>query len=203
MADRPRRRVPTQRRSRETFERILDAAQTVLVQRGYSGASTTVIAELAGVSPGSLYQYFTDKDEIVAAVVSRFSESLGERVAATVAGSFDLEPREYLRTSMGALLDELDVHPGFVRVMAEQTPKLGADGWLAAFEQRIGELTVAYLTVHRAALRPDLDLTRASWMMLRTVEHLTVRFILDRPGISRDEFVDELVSMMMRYVSNA
>ncbi|WP_228000020.1 hypothetical protein [Mycolicibacterium sp. P1-5] len=59
---------------------------------------------------------------------------------------------DYVRATIAALLDALDVHPEFLRAVMEHTPRLGAANKLAAFEQRIGELTLAYLTLNREQL---------------------------------------------------
>ncbi|MGH3412984.1 MAG: helix-turn-helix domain-containing protein, partial [Marmoricola sp.] len=59
-----RRRRPRQQRSREMVERILGAAVRVLTEAGYAGMSTNQVAAEAGVSVGSLYRYFADKEEI-------------------------------------------------------------------------------------------------------------------------------------------
>lgn len=64
------RRNPVQARSKRTVERILDAAAHVFGERGYA-ATTNQIAERAGLSIGSLYQYFPDKDAILAALYER------------------------------------------------------------------------------------------------------------------------------------
>ena len=181
-------------------ERILDAAQEVLISHGYDGASTNRIAEAAGISPGSLYQYFPNKDAIAAAVIDRYSDALSARVAATVAERLDQPAPDYVRSSIAALLDALDVHPAFLRAVMEQTPRLGVSSKLVAFEQRIGELTLAYLTLNRHQLRPDVAFDTASWMLVRMVEHLTVRYILDQPPISRDEFLDEITLLALNYL---
>ena len=194
------RRTPTQERSKALVERILGAAQEVIIEHGSHGASTTRIADAAGVSPGSLYQYFSDKDEIVTAVIDRYSDSLTTAVATTVSSNFDQPPELHFRTSILALLAALDVHPEFLRAVIEKTPRLGSGTKLLAFEQRIGELASAYLAVNRANLRPDAKLDTSAWMLVRMVEHLTVRYILDRPDISRDEFVDEITAMAINYL---
>lgn len=62
------RKRPVQRRSRETVDAILTAAARVLEQRGYAGFNTNRVAERAGVSIGSVYQYFPDKDALLAAL---------------------------------------------------------------------------------------------------------------------------------------
>lgn len=180
--------------------RILDAAQDVLISYGYDGASTNRIAEAAGISPGSLYQYFPNKDAIAAAVIDRYSDALSARVAATVTERLNQPAPEYVRSSIAALLDALDVHPEFLRAVMEHTPRLGTASKLVAFEQRIGELTLAYLTLNREQLRPDVAFDTASWMLVRMVEHLTVRYILDQPPISRDEFLDEITLLALNYL---
>jgi AcrR family transcriptional regulator len=181
-------------------DRILDAGQDMLITYGYDGASTNRIAAAAGISPGSLYQYFPDKDAIAAAVIDRFSDDLAARVAARVSERLDQPAPNYVRESIAALLDALDVHPEFLRAIMEQTPRLGAGSKLLAFEQRIGELTVAYLTINKKQVRPEAALTTASWMLVRMVEHLCVRYILDQPAIDREQFLDEITTMALSYL---
>ena len=81
----PLRRAPMQRRSVERVQRMLDAAQELVAENGYDALTTTLIAERADVSIGSLYQFFPDKQAVVRAValrnLERFSERLGEMVA--------------------------------------------------------------------------------------------------------------------------
>ncbi|MEZ0342382.1 TetR/AcrR family transcriptional regulator [Mycobacterium sp. pV006] len=194
------RRAPRQQRSREMVERILDAGRQLLITHGYDGASTNRIAQAAGISPGSLYQYFPNKDAIAGAVIDRYSDQLSARVAANVAERLTQSPPDYVRESIAALLDALDVHPELLRAVMEQTPRLGSGGKLLAFEQRIGELTVAYLTINRKQVRPDAPLDTASWMLVRMVEHLCVRYILDRPPIPRERFLDEISAMALNYL---
>lgn len=76
---RPARRRPVQQRSRATVERIVDAAAHVFAERGYA-ATTNQIAEAAGLSIGSLYQYFADKDDILVALQARHLDAVGERL---------------------------------------------------------------------------------------------------------------------------
>lgn len=82
------RRQPKQGRAAETREVILSAAAQVLLEYGYARATTNRVAERAGVSVGSIYQYFANKDEILSAVLARFLARLAsdlERDAPPVA----------------------------------------------------------------------------------------------------------------------
>src|SRR5262245_47637657 len=65
------RKMASQERSRATVDVLLAATARVLVKDGYDHASTNKIAEAAGVSIGSLYQYFPSKEALVAAVIDR------------------------------------------------------------------------------------------------------------------------------------
>src|SRR5689334_15453973 len=194
------RRTPRQDRSRAMVDRILDAGQEMLIAHGYDGASTNRIATAAGISPGSLYQYFPNKDAIAAAVIDRYSDELSARVAARVSERLSQPAPDYVRESIAALLDALDVHPEFLRAVMEQTPRLGSSSKLIAFEQRIGDLTKAYLTINQKQIRPVASNDTAAWMLVRMVENLCVRYILDQPPIVRDEFIDELTVMALSYL---
>jgi AcrR family transcriptional regulator len=71
-----KRRAPQQRRSRETRHTIVTAAEQLLIQVGYARASTNAIARRAGISVGSLYQYFDDKEAVYRAVVARHHDEM-------------------------------------------------------------------------------------------------------------------------------
>lgn len=72
----PRYRLPVQKRSRERFDRLLDAAAEILAEGGYDALTTNRVAELAGIPIGSLYQFFPDKQAVVAALSDRYGEAI-------------------------------------------------------------------------------------------------------------------------------
>jgi AcrR family transcriptional regulator len=80
----PLRREPMQRRSVARVQRMLDAAQELVAEVGYDALTTTLIAERAGVSIGSLYQFFPDKQAVVRAVALRNLEIFSDRLTAMV-----------------------------------------------------------------------------------------------------------------------
>lgn len=65
------RKQPSQVRSRQTVEAIIEAAARILEDQGQAGFTTNAVAELAGVSVGSLYQYFPDKEALTGALIAR------------------------------------------------------------------------------------------------------------------------------------
>src|SRR5262245_9490004 len=77
------RKHASQQRSRATVDALIEATARILVKEGFDSASTNRIAEQAGVSVGSLYQYFPSKEALVAAVIQRHQQEL-QRVARAV-----------------------------------------------------------------------------------------------------------------------
>src|SRR5258708_40228727 len=68
------RKLASQERSRSTVDALLEATARILVKEGYDQASTNRVAEVAGVSIGSLYQYFPSKEALIAAVIDRHTQ---------------------------------------------------------------------------------------------------------------------------------
>ncbi len=179
--------------------RIVDAGEAVLVQHGYDGASTNRIAATAGISPGSLYQYFPDKDAIVSAVIERYTAAVADRVRAHVVSQLTIPPEVGVPEAITVLLDALGDHPELLRAVVEQTPRLTSGTAVVAFEQQIGELARVALTLRREQVPADVDFDAAAWLLVRAVEHLTVRYVLDRPPIPRDTFLAEITRLVLNY----
>ncbi|WP_054814648.1 TetR/AcrR family transcriptional regulator [Nocardia arizonensis] len=193
------RKAPRQQRSREMVRRIIDAGQRVLIAHGYDGASTNRIAEAAGISPGSLYQYFPNKDAIIGAVIDRYQSEVAERVRAHVLDNFTASPEVAVRQSISVLLEALGDHPGLLRAVIEQTPRLSVGDTVVDFEHQMVELTRTALTLRKVTRPGDADTETAAWLLVRIAEHLTVRYILDRPDIPRETFIDSLTRMIVNY----
>lgn len=180
-------------------ERILQAGRTVLVDRGYEAATTNLIAEVAEISPGSLYQYFPNKDAIIAAVVDDYTDRIDRIVTAHLLEQVG-KPEDLgtLRQTLAVLLDAMNEQPELLRAMIEHTPRLGLGNKIVDFEQRVGGLAIAHL---RLRPPPPEHADTMVWIAVRAVEHLTVRYVLDKPPIDHDEFLDELAALLGHYVS--
>jgi len=76
------RKKPRQQRSRATWDAILEAAAQLFGERGYTGTTTNKVAERAGVSIGSLYQYFPNKEALLLALSERHMEESGTALSA-------------------------------------------------------------------------------------------------------------------------
>lgn len=98
------RRAPSQARARHKVELILEAALRILDREGEAALTTNRIAAVAGVSIGTLYQYFADRQAIVDALVQRELGSLGERILESLSGPAPSEPGDRIRLAVRAVL---------------------------------------------------------------------------------------------------
>lgn len=180
-------------------ERIVTAGRAVLVADGYDAFSTNRVAAAAGVSPGSLYQYFPDKAAILDIVVDRYWDEVAEQVAASLADRITEIGPAMVRDTVDALVTALESDRALLRVVAEELPIGRNRERLGVLERRIRELGAMYL-----AMRPEVsrrpDAGHAAWVLLLAIEHITVRWVLDQPGMTRDQLLDELVALVTGYL---
>lgn len=108
--------MPTQLRSRERVERILDAASQIVLDEGMEALSTRSIASAADVPVASLYQYFSDKDAILLAICERDMAEMDEQVAADLAEVDVLSVRSLVETAMRAFVKVYHRRPAFMQI---------------------------------------------------------------------------------------
>jgi AcrR family transcriptional regulator len=188
------RKTPVQQRSRETVRRILDAATCVLRERGYDGLSTNRIAAKAGISPGSLYQYFPNKDAILKAMLAEYTDQLLERVTANLRGASHGDPAGLISAAIRAQVDAMLEQPEIVRMISGQLPgHTGADV-LEPVERLLGNMIKGYM-IANADRHDDVNIDAASWIMVQLLG-TTIRYVVDRPPISKDVFVKEMTRLV-------
>jgi AcrR family transcriptional regulator len=194
----PRKRA-SQERSRATVDALIEATARILVNDGFDRASTNRIAQAAGVSVGSLYQYYPSKEALVAAVIERHNQEIMTGVYAALAEVETLPLEEAARRLIAAAVEAHRVNPGLHRVLAEQTPRTGALENVDAFNGEAYGLFRSYLERHRAEIRVvDLDL--AAFVCVTSIEALTHTAVLHRADMLSDAAVETLVDEATRLV---
>lgn len=195
----PRKRA-IQARSRATVDVILKATARVLIAEGYDRASTNKVAARAGVSIGSLYQYFPSKEALVAALLERHLEEMGQVLRAAfprlATAPIEQAAEEVVRLMVAAH----SVDPALHRVFVEQVPRIGQLERIQGFEQEMTALVRAYLEPRRDALVVD-DLDMAAFIVVGVVESLTHAAVLSRPELLGEPFVQEVSAVVIRYLT--
>ena len=197
------RKQPVQRRSQVTVDALLEAAAQVFEAHGYAAGTTNRIAERAGVSIGTLYQYFPNKEALAVALLERHLAEAMRRLNDWVGRSVPA-PRS-LRDTLGVFIDGmLDLHADRSRlqhVLLEETPlPPQLHDTILRVEQDVAR-TVAGLLRLYPEVRHD-NLGRAAILAVQAVETLTHRFAAHPElGLSRRAFAAELAAMLEAYLT--
>ena len=197
----PRKR-PIQQRSRFTVEQILEAAAHIFAERGYAGTTTNHIAQRAGVSIGSLYQYFPNKDTILVALQARHMES----ASAALQGMLDEALREktpledLLRRFVRKVVEMHTSEPELHHVLlyeGPRTPELSQK--LHRIEDSMAR-TVEQMLARRGGLSHQ-HAKHAAYLLVHIVENLAHEYVVHPPqDMTIEVFVEELVTMLYVYL---
>lgn len=112
------RNAPRQQRARRRVEELLDAAAEVLDEVGYDKATTSMVAERAGVSPGTFYRWFPDKATLADALAERYLEDLGAMYQSLLDGDPEEPAAALVSRVILALTDMVTTHPALGALLA-------------------------------------------------------------------------------------
>ena len=193
------RKHASQERSRATVDALIAATARILVREGFDRASTNRIADLAGVSIGSLYQYFPSKESLVAAVIDRHNQQLMRVVRSALAEVATLPLEDAVRKLVAIAIKAHRLDPKLHRVLAEQIPRTGRLEHVEVFNRENYALFRAYLESHSDELR-TVDTGLAAFVCVTSIEALTHTAVLHHPEVLSDEGMDSLIDEATRLV---
>jgi AcrR family transcriptional regulator len=178
----------------------LEAAKRVLIREGYDGTTTNRVAHVAGVSIGSLYQYFPNKEALVASLAEAHLNEILRLVAGGLADAAELPLADGARRLVSAMLRVHQLEPELHRVLHEQVPRLHGYA-LPDINRQSQRLIEQSLRMRRAELRADLDPGLAAHLVLWSVEAVTHGSVIECPEVGQHEaLVDEIVRLVVRYL---
>ncbi|ASO20833.1 AcrR family transcriptional regulator [Actinoalloteichus hoggarensis] len=195
----PRRQARGQRR----IEQILHAAATVFAEQGYEGATTNAIAGAAGISPGSLYQYFKNKDDIARALADHYAERLAafrsEVLSAEAAAGLSLPTA--VRGVVGPLVAFNLAHPGFKSLFARTDMPASLRAAVAPVQQAVHDRVAVLI----GTLVPGLDaadLARTTTVVIQIVRGM-IPLIAEAAESGRAAMTEELQIVLVSYLETA
>jgi len=171
-------------------------------KQGYDRASTNRIAATAGVSIGSLYQYFPNKEALVAALVARHSREMLQLLQDALKEVASHSVATALRTLVAAMVDAHRIDPALHRIFAEQVPRMGQLAEIRAIERGTFALIKDYFQERRTEITVA-DIDTATFICVTAVEALTHEFVIRQPDATsreRDRFVDEVTKLIVGYL---
>jgi len=193
------RKYARQARSRATVDALIEATARILAKEGFDAASTNRVAEEAGVSIGSLYQYFPCKEALVAAVIDRHNQQLMGVARGTLSEVATLPLEEAVSKIVNVAIEAHRINPRLHRVLTEQMPRTGRLVNAETFNREVYGLFRRYLEQHREELRP-VDLELAAFVCVTSIEAISHTAVLHRSDVLSDDSVDSLVAEATRLI---
>jgi len=150
------RKLPRQKRSAVMVETILEAAARVLARESLDGFNTNRVAEVAGISVGSLYQYFPNKAALVAALIDRDHAAL----AGALERFLDAAPHGPLRDTLSGiaalLIEQQYRDPVYAAAIDHEERRLPLGDRVRASDARFAAIAATVLARHRDEISPRL-----------------------------------------------
>ena len=195
------RRRPRQPRAHLTLTAIMDAVVRILKKNGVAAVNTNRIAAVAGVSIGSVYQYFPDKHAIFVALHQRHIEDIDRRIEHVLLERAAAPLRELIRALLEAMIEAHTADPELYELLHAEVPHRA--GGTQDFPSRLHRaLRLAMGSrVHELAAHADLNLT--VFVVAHMVDALAHGAVLRRPaGVSLSDAKQEAVRAILAYLQS-
>lgn len=198
-------RTPKQQRAQFTVAAILEAATHVFSEKGLQKATTNEIAERAGVSIGSLYQYFPNKQSLIAALTQQHLTEMTEEITKGMEGSLELDLEQSVEQLVRLMIDAHSVNPDLHRVLIEDSKELLAESVIKDFETKLFNLAQGYLTLILGE-QSSRDLNIVGFILMNSLETLTHRAVLENhkyPNLlneDKEPYVQEITRLISGYL---
>jgi AcrR family transcriptional regulator len=195
---------PKQARSKQTKEKIVQAAILLFEERGYEKTTSNDIATEAGVSVGSFYVYFTDKRQLLLSIFDRLADELYKNIFDGLKAEhlFDAELRPRIRQAVANTILDKQKHSGLHRVISELVLKDAefAERRKAVMDRSVAKLQELISLASKAGLTWDIDTEAASFVVQRVVFDLSQDYVIGYCEFDQDRAVDALTDMIFRFV---
>ena len=190
------RRMPSQRRSRERVEKILNCAATLIAAKGSDATRMSEVAEMAGISIGSLYQYFPDKGAIIQTLARRYNAEGRKCIEAELSSVRDIDG---FRDAFGRLID---IYYGILLaepVIRDIWSATQADKALAELEVAESRVNAELVATALARVRPNADLEQltASAFLVMYLGEATMRLAISVGRAEGDLLVGRYKRMVL------
>ena len=175
----------------------------MLTEKGYDKTNTNLIAERAGVSIGSLYQYFPNKKSLIVALREQHSQEIAELLTSQFDSLFDSPPEIAIPKLIKAVIAVHAIDPKLHQVLTEEIPlSERSHEQMQKTDEQITKLLRAYLERWRDRLRPQ-NIEMAIFIIERTVDALCHFAVIEHPQfLSDSQFEQEVSNLVIAYLLN-
>ena len=193
------RKKPQQKRSKQLVASLIDATAACIVEHGLDGATTPRIAEKAGVSVGSLYQYFDDKEALIEALVEKMAQDIGNDLNQL---PWDKSPslRDTVRSTIQFGFALLNSSDGLYLELVRNWHRLPTEIVMNTLQQHFMDISRVYF-LKNYHMHQIEDLHVRIFIIANSTMFTMVRFIAQESALlSQEEITDGLVNMVVGYL---
>ena len=191
-------RIPKQKRSIETKQKLKEAALQQITEIGYHQATTNSIAEAAGVNIGTLYAYYRDKKMVMLELLEEFQQVYYDR-------AFDSANQPEFATPLDSIRHDitkaLNAFEGYEALFRESYTLQCMDKEVEAILRKYEGIEIQGIKEKLAKDWPNVkNRDQAALMVHSTIASMVNRYTLLGLPFSKDELADELASMLHSYL---
>ena len=191
---------PKQERSKTTVDAILEAVTHIMDKDGAVGLTTNKIADKAGVSVGSLYQYFKNKESIFEAILLRLTDSNLASFEETFSKkSEDVSIRNIIHMVVQSHFENIQKMGKLSSVLFEYAPQVLSPNHFIKADERIIKFLVEKTAEYNVELRPE-NKEHAFFVCSQAVRGTLFMVFLQRKPEERQAIVNELIDMLTIYL---
>src|SRR5262245_60848156 len=198
---------PKQARSKQTKEKIIQAAVQLFQERGYEKTTSNDIAAAAGVSVGSFYVYFVDKRQLLLTIFDRLGDDLFQVIFDGLKPEhlFDEQLRPMIREAISQSIEDKCQHSGLVRVICEMVlkdPEFAAKR-AAMMERSVARIRELVSLAHKAGITLEIDVDAAASVVQRVVNDVSQDMAMGMFDFNKEKAIDALTDMVYRFLFKA
>lgn len=195
------RKEPIQDRAKFTSDSILEAAEIIILTEGYGKATTNYIAEKAGVSIGSLYQYFPNKHEIISSLIERAVSTVAIGLRNVLRESMEMPLLEASRKCYSYLLNSFRDRKELFYILPKQSFELAELTKNLSVERFTHQTSLTLIEQHRDEIVvDDLEVALVT-LEIATLSNLRRYIIGDHCCTNDEQFLDSMVRLSTAYLT--
>jgi AcrR family transcriptional regulator len=199
----PMKKTPTQGRSRQTVDALIEATALTITERGWLGTTTNHVAVRAGVSVGSLYQYFESREDLLDALAEREVRRFIHRLDEAIPRLLDhAEPRAIIRAFLEIGFDECERDEALFAELAQNWHAAGSSAPIEGLETYLLDAMRLFLARLYEMFEP-IDVPTVSFMLTNSTMLVITRYFTMKPkGVTRERLIEELTDLYSLYFTS-
>ncbi|MFD2176412.1 TetR/AcrR family transcriptional regulator [Veronia pacifica] len=193
-------KIPRQPRSIAMVHCILNAGIEIIRDNGLQSMTTNKVADRAGVGIGSLYQYFSNKESILAGIIERSLLEVEQILQKFLAMNIDIDADTLLRSGLVVMLRYYDSYPNVIKPILREAPLLAQGSAAVLIERLLTDFLQAYLlhNSHRYRIRRGYA---GMYVTVNAMIYIFMKWTVDpSPMLTEEKLVDAMMDQMMSAV---